>query len=482
VAVAPDGTVYVLDAQVHAFSPEGQALSVWGQAAPEPGAGRLPAGAVDLTNPTSLLVDGEGNLYVSDVQGRLRRFTPSEQVLAELGDIRLGRLNGLALDGSGRLFGANQDRVQLVDPRGQGVSNWGGPGRAPGEFAQPADVALDAAGNVYVADTNNDRVQVLSPEGAYLRSLGRRGNGPGELDGPTSVAVGPDGSVYVADTGNGRVQRLAADGSPLATWGAGHATPGQTTAAALANDGSLYLLDSTRLRVFHVDAAGALLDDWPLLDDQGGRPASPRAVMVDGRGEAYLVDPSGHLWTVPPHARSAPPQAIPNGGAFRDGAQLGFDARGNLLMVGQTGVVQTFAPNGTPGASWQVPDAGLKAPQLQVAVDRQGQRYVLARTPERWDLRQFAPDGRLLARWSAGTGGFDTLPAATGLVVAADGTVLIVAQDQVVQLAPGLQVAQAFRLDGVPSTGSGLGRVTLGPSRDLLLLGGGLPAARAVWP
>jgi DNA-binding beta-propeller fold protein YncE len=65
---------------------------------------------------------------------------------------------------------------------------------------------LDAAGNVYVADSANNRIQVFTAAGDFLTQWGTPGSGPGEFHKPIGVGVGPDGRIYVADTWNSRIQ------------------------------------------------------------------------------------------------------------------------------------------------------------------------------------------------------------------------------------------------------------------------------------
>ena len=77
----------------------------------------------------------------------------------------------------------------------------------PGEFNGPWDVAVDLAGNLYVADTDNHRVQKVSPAGELLAQWGSYGSDPGQFRGPMGVAVDAQGNVYVAVWGNHRIQR-----------------------------------------------------------------------------------------------------------------------------------------------------------------------------------------------------------------------------------------------------------------------------------
>jgi DNA-binding beta-propeller fold protein YncE len=69
-------------------------------------------------------------------------------------------------------------------------------------------VALDSAGNIYIADYTHELIQELSPAGRPIGTWGSRGSGPGQFKGPSSVWVDAQGVVYVADEGNDRIQKF----------------------------------------------------------------------------------------------------------------------------------------------------------------------------------------------------------------------------------------------------------------------------------
>jgi DNA-binding beta-propeller fold protein YncE len=74
-------------------------------------------------------------------------------------------------------------------------------------------VAIDAHGNVFVADTGNNRIVKLSPEGVLLTTWGEKGAAAGQFDQPRWVTVDARGNVYVADFGNNRIQHLPVEAS-----------------------------------------------------------------------------------------------------------------------------------------------------------------------------------------------------------------------------------------------------------------------------
>lgn len=85
-----------------------------------------------------------------------------------------------------------------------------------GMFRQVTDVAWDAAGNAYISDGYiNSRVAKLDKNGNWLTSWGEPGSGPGQFNTPHSIAVDADGNVYVADRGNRRIQVFDGDGKFL---------------------------------------------------------------------------------------------------------------------------------------------------------------------------------------------------------------------------------------------------------------------------
>ena len=93
------------------------------------------------------------------------------------------------------------------------VGAWGKTGTGNSQFSGTGGIAVDAHGNVYVADRDNNRVQVFSASGSFLRKWGSIGTGDGQFTGADDIAVAPDGSIWVADDGGSRYQQFTSGGT-----------------------------------------------------------------------------------------------------------------------------------------------------------------------------------------------------------------------------------------------------------------------------
>jgi sugar lactone lactonase YvrE len=199
------------------------------------------ARASRFSDPFGVAVGADGSKYVADAgeSNRIRKVTPDGTVTTLAGG-REGFADGagaaasfntpsaLALDPAGNLYvadtGNNRVRKVTLDGTVTTLAGDGDRGFVDGPVAQsrfdaPVGVAVDKDGAVYVADTYNDRIRVITKEGS-VKTLAGSGT-PGYTDGasasalfdtPCGVAVSEAGDVYVADTGNDRLRKITKDG------------------------------------------------------------------------------------------------------------------------------------------------------------------------------------------------------------------------------------------------------------------------------
>jgi DNA-binding beta-propeller fold protein YncE len=140
------------------------------------------------------------------------------QTTGGAGAVQLGDPQGVAVDAQGNLYVADSGnhRVVKLSAGGQTLAEWR---LGADDASAPAGIALDADGNVYVADWQASQVFKLAPTGLLLAQWGAPGSRPGAFDGPRALALDADGNVYVADSGNQRIQKLAPTGEAVAQWG-----------------------------------------------------------------------------------------------------------------------------------------------------------------------------------------------------------------------------------------------------------------------
>jgi NHL repeat len=287
---------------------------------------------------------------------------------------------------------------------------------ARARFRRPVGIAVDARGNIYIADSGNHAVRMIAADAERtVTTLA----GPGALNAPYGVALGPDGSLYVAEFGKNRVSRIAPDVSHTVTVWAGSlngnsgTVDGNGTAArfnmpvAIAAVGSdLYVVDSMTSRVRRIDAAQnvttvvglngkghtdgeganarlyhptgiAAGTDALYVVDSGNRVI--RRIALDGRYTVTTIAGSGQGgYADAPVAEATLMPLI--GAAVLDGAVLVADAGSARLRKIVGGKVTTWAGSGRSGAddgsalsaSFNVPTGLAVLPDGTVAVADQG--------------------------------------------------------------------------------------------------------------
>ncbi|MBV8847111.1 MAG: hypothetical protein JO307_30245 [Bryobacterales bacterium] len=254
-----------------------------------------PRSTANLFAAAGLAFDSTGNLYISDEQQRVFKLTPQ------------GTLTAVAGGGPASPF--------LGD---------GGPA-TNAELAGPTGLAMDASGNLYIADTLDNRIRKISSSGTITTIAGGASSGPLGDGGPATsalllnpkgLALDAAGNLYIADTGHNRVRMIAPDGTITTVAGSGvECTTGQCTAAVFGDGGP---------------AANAAV-------------TSPVAIALDSATNLYITDPLGFIRKV---------------------------MNGVITTVAGNGSVFDYGDGG-PGSA-----AGLSPNPQDLAVDRAGTIYI----------------------------------------------------------------------------------------------------------
>ena len=217
--------------------------------------------------PTGVAVDREGRVLVADTHyHRILRYSSEGALIDSFGSegTAPGQFTyptGIAVAEDGSIFvsefGGN-DRLQVFSPDGRYLRHWGRYGEAAGEFRRPQGIAL-APDRIYVADAANHRIQVLKRDGTPIAAWP-------DVQYPYSVALDADGNVIVAEYGRHRVLKFSPEGKRLGQHGQAGSAPGElNTPWAAVPAGS---------RILVVDAENHRVQSWPksMLDSTGAAP------------------------------------------------------------------------------------------------------------------------------------------------------------------------------------------------------------------
>ena len=484
VAVDGAGNVYVADTDNHTIrkvTPAGVVSTLAGLAG-SPGSADGTGAAARFTAPYGVAVDGSGNVYVADSgNNTIRKVTPAGVVSTLAGlpgppgssdgigaAARFYTPAGAAVDGAGNVYVADTANftIRKVTPAGVVSTLAGTPGSqgiadgtgSAARFGYPWSVAVDGAGNVYVADAYGNTIRKVTPAGVVSTFAGMAGS-PGSSDGtgttarfagPRGVAVDGTGNVYVADSGNNTIRKVtpAAVVSTLAGIAGSVGSADGTGAAArfysalgvaVDGTGNVYVADTYNHTVRKVTPAAVvstLAGMAGLTGSADGTGAaarfnSPQGVAVDRTGNVYVADKGNHtLRKVTPAGVVSTLAGMPGfaGSADGTGAAARFnapegvavDGTGNVYVadtandtlrkVTPAGVVSTLA--GMPGFAGSADGTGAAARfnlPHGLAVDGTGNVYVADTAND--TLRKVTPAGVV-----------STLAGTAGTPGAADGT------------------------------------------------------------
>jgi len=206
-----------------------------------------PATAAQLNAPEAVAVDVSGNVYIADTANNVVRQVSTKGVISTIagngtagfgGDggaatsAQLSAPQGLAVDASGNIFVADTANARvrkisggtITTVAGSGTQGYSGDGAAAtsAQLNTPVGLAVDKSGNVYIADVDDSVVRKVSTGGTITTVAGNGSQGysgdtgpaaSAMLNGPEGVAVDASGNLYISDTLNGVIRKVTASGT-----------------------------------------------------------------------------------------------------------------------------------------------------------------------------------------------------------------------------------------------------------------------------
>lgn len=294
------------------------------------------ATAASLSDAEGVAVDAAGNVYIADANDhRIRKIATDGTISTVAGDgfpgfsgdggpasaARLSTPYGIAVDSAGNLYIADlgNHRVRKVAAHGtittvNGTEN----------LLAPRNVALDAAGNLYVSEFSGHRVRRVGTDGkittiAGTGTAGFSGDGgaatAAQPDFPAGLAFDSAGNLYIADSSNNRVREVLTTGmitTVLGTGAPGATVPNQLnvpTGVAIDNAGNLDVADSANQRIQQLSPSGTIQT----------LPGAGRGVAADSKGDLFIAAGSRVLELSPSLTLST----IAGGGSYLYGGDGG---------------------------------------------------------------------------------------------------------------------------------------------------------------
>ncbi len=391
----------------------------------------------------------------------------------------------VAVDSQGRVYFASQSRVFRIEGDGTltriaggAISGFSGDGglAVNAQLRTPYGLALDSAGNLYIADYGNHRIRKVDASGVITTFAGNGGVGLSGDDNaatgamlhyPCGMAFDASGSLYFADSGNHRIRKINTDGIISNVVGYAYGGFGGDDAAAvdahvyfptdvaLDTQGNLFIADYGNHRVRKVDTSGKITTYAGGAAGFAGDGAeaakaqfnSPIAISIDRNNNLYISDYLNQRIRKISSSGSVSTVAGSGTGGFKgdNGAAtsadvyyprgLASDSGGNLVIadmynqrvrrINSSGSIATVAGNGAfqfGGDSGQALQAQMNQPSAAV-MDRSGNLYIADTANHR--VRKVGTDGVVSTIAGDGTAGTNGLSYPSALAVDSAGNLYI---------------------------------------------------------
>jgi sugar lactone lactonase YvrE len=318
-------------------------------------------------------------------------------------DYEAGDLAEIAVEDPGSTT-ATPDEVKVITERlpPSYASSFGATGTANGQFAHPADVAVDAQDNLWVVDQNNNRLEKFNAKGEFLTKVGASGSGNAQFNRPTALAIDAKGNLWITDAGNKRVQELNEKGEFLRAFGTGGSGNAQFAGAgpegiAIDAKGNVWVSDTYGSRLQKFSETGGFIKAIGT-----GQLVEPTGIDVGPSGNVWVTDWAANKVVVFNEAGEFLRQfgtAGSGNGQFAHPDALAIDSKGNVWVGDQNNRrVQEFSQSGEYlaqfGSAGSGPGQFGFAYPIGIAADSSGSLWIadsLNNRVQKWTIPGFVP-------------------------------------------------------------------------------------------
>ena len=340
----------------------------------------------------------------------------------------------VAMDEAGNIYVADtyNHRIRKLTSDGHFITAWGQWGNGDGDFEYPYSLATDTNNQVYVVDNWNHRIEKFTSDGQFITRWGSQGSGDREFDDPTGIAIDGQGNVYVSDSGNHRIQKFTSDGQFITKWGIQGSGAGQFNepyGIAVDEAGDIYVADTQNHRVQKFTSNGEFLGQWGSLGNDDGFFNSPIGIALDGLGNIYVTDSQNHRIQEFDSNGEFIAKWGSNGigeGEFAGPRGIEIDRAGNIFVADWgNDRVQKFTPGGQFLVKWggSGNNEGFLDWPMGITTDVDGNVYVADTRNNR--IQKFMADGRFITKWGTTGSGDGEFNGPTGMTIDSQGNVYV---------------------------------------------------------
>jgi sugar lactone lactonase YvrE len=187
---------------------------------------------------------------------------------------------------------ASNNRIVKMSPAGEVLATYSTLGSSD-SLSHPTGIDIDASGNVWVCDSGHNRVVEFNPKGEWMRKIGSLGSGNGQFSSPQAIAATAGGNVWVADTGNNRIEEFSSAGAFIGAFGRKGSATGQFSEPSgidTGPDNSVWIADTGNSRIEKFKESGEFVAAYGSLGTGKGKFSRPGGIDVDPRGSVWVID------------------------------------------------------------------------------------------------------------------------------------------------------------------------------------------------